>query len=72
MKPAEITIKYAKPGQTLEDLASLEDPFHPYHWQYRDRRFIGEVELRGAIPVLNTPLVDLHMALLKHPEWIRW
>lgn len=67
-----IEIKWAAPGQTLDELAALEDPFHPYHWQYRDLRYIGEVELRGAIPVLNTPATDLHMALLKHPEWIRW
>ncbi len=67
-----LTIIYAEPGQTLEDLAALEDPFHPYHWQYASLRFIGNVELAGAIPVLNTPIQDLHMALLRHPEWVRW
>ncbi len=68
----ETTIIWAEPGQTLDELASLEDPFHPYHWQYRTLRFIGEVELTGAIKILETPVQDLHMALLKHPEWVRW
>jgi len=71
--PIAVEIIYAERGESLDDLSARCDPFHPYHWQYRDVRVIGEVELTGAatLAAIANP-IDRHYAILRDASLVRW